>query len=456
MKKIRNYLLILSIALFSACELEKTNINPNSPTVVTVNTILPYAQARLASIMNVSPQVMSGIFMQYYQGVDNHALPIQSYIINEAIYVEWDWSDYYNQPMNSLHKLIEKANEKNAPYYSGIAKTLMALCLGNLTSTYGDIPYSEAFMGSEKLNPKFDAQKNIYEEIQNLLDQAISELNAEESALIPALDDIIYNGDLNLWKQAAYALKARYYMHQSKRSAEVNFSPAEKALDAAQNAYTDMHNQMVYQFGFTEAEQNPFFEYCRLNYIKPNSFFTGLLADLSDPREKYLFKKSFGNISLQNAFYTSANSVVPLISHAEVKFIEAEAMLRLNYNFNEIQLVLNEAIQSNMKFISNNIITDTEIENYIAENAQLTGIESNDLQVIMTQKYISLFSSIESWTDYRRTGIPALIPNAGGDSPQNPGGHIPRRLAYPQNERLYNENFPSPAPTLQDRMWIDN
>ena len=35
------------------------------------------------------------------------------------------------------------------------------------------------------------------------------------------------------------------------------------------------------------------------------------------------------------------------------------------------------------------------------------------LQAIMTEKYIRLFQSPESWSDYRRTCLPALVPAPG-------------------------------------------
>jgi hypothetical protein len=108
-----------------------------------------------------------------------------------------------------------------------------------------------------------------------------------------------------------------------------------------------------------------------------------------------------------------------------------------------------------MKLISSDLIHDTIIDDYISRNLTLTGVFADDLETIINQKYIASYAGIESWTDYRRTGYPDLEPNEGGDHNQNPGGGIPRRLPYPQNERLYNKNFPQPLPTMQDRFWWD-
>ena len=91
----------------------------------------------------------------------------------------------------------------------------------------------------------------------------------------------------------------------------------------------------------------------------------------------------------------------------------------------------------------------------MATNGTLVGSLNDDLETVLTQKYISHFTQIEGWTDYRRTGFPDLPLNVGGDNPQNPGGAIPRRFIYPQNERLFNSQFPSGNPNLQDRFWWD-
>jgi hypothetical protein len=144
-----------------------------------------------------------------------------------------------------------------------------------------------------------------------------------------------------------------------------------------------------------------------------------------------------------------------MVTYHEVKFIEAEARLRLDVNDPLAQDALQDAVRANILKLSNGEVNDVTIDQYIANNATLTGDFNADLETIMKQKYIAMFASIESWTDYRRTGFPNLTPNEGGDHNQNPGGDIPRRLPYCQTERLYNPNLPSPLPNLQDRFWWD-
>jgi hypothetical protein len=73
------------------------------------------------------------------------------------------------------------------------------------------------------------------------------------------------------------------------------------------------------------------------------------------------------------------------------------------------------------------------------------------LNKIMFQKYMALYMQVEIFTDWRRTGIPALQP-----TPNNATNNvIPRRYPYPLSERLAN---PQNCPTgvkITDRFWWD-
>jgi len=448
-------LLLLVVVMLNSCDLQEANNNPNNPTEVPPSVMLSFNQESFARLSCSTPQVMAGIFMQYYQGVNNHPIQVQQYVLDETLYVDWDWNDYYDGPMNNLKIMIDLAEKEKSYYYAGIGKVMMANCLGNLTSLWGDVPYREAFAGSVNRSPVFDPQKDLYDEIQKLLDDAIIDLQTTYTGKKPASDDLIFGGNATKWIQAAYALKARYYMHLTKRASELGYNPAQKALDAAANAMKSSDGDMTYRFGYNAAEYNPFYSYTLLEYILPNLSFTNRMLMTNDPRRAFFYKKKFGVATLNGLFFTSSSSPVFLITYHELKFIEAEARLRINASDPAAQTTLQEGVRASIKKITGTATSDATINSFINANAVLSGNFENDLSVIINQKYVALFTSIESWTDYRRTGYPVLIPNEGGNHVQNPGGAIPRRLAYPHNERIYNSNFPATVPNLQDRFWWD-
>lgn len=448
-------LLLIIILLLHGCKLEDANINHNSPGEVPPSVMLPFNQEALSRLSVGSGQVMTGIFMQYYTGVDNHPIQVQQYIVNEALYVDWDWNDYYDGPMINLKVMIDLAEKEKSYYYAGIGKVLLANCLGNVSSLWGDVPNKEALAGAVNRNPVFDAQKDIYADIQQLLDDGIKDLETTYAGKKPSNDDLIFRGDIPSWIKAAYALKARYYMHLTKRATELGFNPAEKALEAAGKAMKSGTGDMVYRFGYSASEYNPFYSFTLLNYLLPNSSFTNLMLQLNDPRRTFYYKKKFGEATLNGLYFTSSSSPVLLMTYHELKFIETEARLRLNPADPQAQVAFRDAVNASITKITAGTATLQTITSYLDANAVLTGNFNNDLKTVITQKYIALFASTESWTDYRRTGFPELTPNQGGDHNQNPGGAIPRRLPYPQTERLYNKNFPAVLPNLQDRFWWD-
>ena len=156
----------------------------------------------------------------------------------------------------------------------------------------------------------------------------------------------------------------------------------------------------------------------------------------------------------QDALQNSPEGIIGVgaITYAEQKMLEAEARVRTGQEGAEA--ALQEGVRANVQEVTGGIPED-ELQAYLDAHASLSGSTDEQLRTIIRQQYIAHFTQVEGWTDYRRTGYPELSPNEEGENPQNPGGDIPRRFVYPQNESLYNENFPAEKPNLQDRFWWD-
>jgi hypothetical protein len=50
------------------------------------------------------------------------------------------------------------------------------------TDLWGEVPFSEALQGRENRTPVFDDQQSIYEGLQDILDEAIADLQKESIA----------------------------------------------------------------------------------------------------------------------------------------------------------------------------------------------------------------------------------------------------------------------------------
>ena len=151
----------------------------------------------------------------------------------------------------------------------------------------------------------------------------------------------------------------------------------------------------------------------------------------------------------------------PLMYGSESQFLLAEAALRGYSVGGDAKSFYEAGIRMDMARYGN-LIKSADIDSYINSDMKnkmgtsvafndcagtdLSGDRNSKLMKIMTQKYIANFpaNSYEAWTDYRRTGMPALDPF---ESPQ-PGFVIEakgmdylgsvRRSTYPADEKTLN------------------
>lgn len=431
--------------MLSTCDFGDTNIDPTSLPDVDVRLILPAVQAQSARNIGSIGARVTGSIIQHFTGIDAQPEGYTSYLIDENALNSYWSTGLYSAAMRDCNIIIEKSDNGVAPHYSGIAKILMAFNLGIATSFWGDVPYSEAFK-EDNFSPLYDGQEQIYESIQSLLDESILDLSMNSGKMSPGDDDLIFDGNVELWKITARTLKARYYLHLSKRDAEA----ASKALNVINSgAELNEDNVPLFPFGNSQNEANPLaiFGEDRPNQLVLGDFIKSFMQNFKDPRiaryavlkiDQYLLYEREN----RDLFWTQFDSALPLISHTEVLFIKSECHLRLG-NEALAQDLLDQAISSNMQMLG---IADVESKGYLDQLGDLSSLASfeDKLKMIIEQKYVALFSQgiLETWVDFRRTGYPELIPASNASESFNPSKIIPRRYIYPISERnTNNENL---------------
>jgi hypothetical protein len=443
---------ILAVSIFAACELEEINENPNVPQEVPLSTLLPPAQKALTDVQGRELFQYTNIFSQHIEGVDNQPLLIEGYQPDE-LFVGNMWSDIYVGSLVNLKIIIDRADAGGSPHYAGVARILQVQALGFLTDVWGNVPFTQAAEGSAFPNPEYDSQELLYTRIAEILDRAVFELQADSSVFSPTSDDIMYGGDLSSWIATAHLLKARYLMHTTKRNPDI----ANEVLIALSEGLTSSAQDWEYPYLGTGTDINPLNSFFTITpYAEADAQFVQLMEDLGDPRIDYSFKiiPFTGGRRRPSDYFAGPEAPVKLASYLEQLYLLSEARLRTG-DTPGAELALQEAIELSMDQLSSGEITQEDIDTYISNNGILSGNFESDLETIIREKYIALFTTPEPWTDYRRTGFPNLVPNDNGSTASNPSGEIPRRLIYPQSERLRNENFPAPAPNMQDRFWWD-
>ncbi len=140
-------------------------------------------------------------------------------------------------------------------------------------------------------------------------------------------------------------------------------------------------------------------------------------------------------------FYGAAGATNYVVNYSEALFIKAEATL-ITSGFAAAAPVYQSAVSSHMTKLG---ISTTNTATYLATRV-LTA--TNAEQLIIEEKQIANFLSLENFTDYRRTGYPVLpaVPNALSA--------VPRRVLYPEAEIISNPQ-PQQTAKLTDRLWWD-
>lgn len=158
------------------------------------------------------------------------------------------------------------------------------------------------------------------------------------------------------------------------------------------------------------------------------------------------------------------------ISAAEVNFTLAEAVTKgwisgsaLDYTLAGISASLDQYNVANGDVKVYNPVTHAIVAfdkaTFLAKMTAEFNASTTPLEFIMQQKWVSSFSTVESWFDYRRTGYPNIAGNILNGSQ---GAKIPVRLMYGESETNYNNKNTTDAisrlsPATNDqwsKMWL--
>ncbi len=447
-------LIAILITLMASCETwidPEMNNDPDAPTDVPMSLLLPAIQQSIGYNLQGNNTVRTtNIWMQIYDGVERQSHTEARYQLTAAD-VNNPWNSMYTEVLINLDILIKKAEEQESPHNAGVGKVLTAYTLAVMSDLWGDLPYTDALKGTENvLEPMFDTQEQIYGSIFSLLDGAVADLN-NATNLIDIESDVIYGGDEVAWINAARALKARAELQLSKKNGASAYNNALALVDAFSSNGDDM------EVPFSSSQQNPLFQFMEQRTdIRMCQVLLDELEATGDPRIPFyaapdgdgLYTGSVpggenASTSWPGDYQASNDSPTVLMSYAELKFIEAEAAFQTGdqvravaaYKAGVAASVAKVTGDANQEWLDANIETETD--------ASIT------LEKIIMEKRHALVSQVQPFSDWRRTGIPALSMAIGTTKTE-----IPRRFPYPQDEIVYNPNVPSIG-SIIDKVWWD-
>ncbi|MFO8234900.1 MAG: SusD/RagB family nutrient-binding outer membrane lipoprotein [Bacteroidales bacterium] len=435
--KILGMLLVFSMFTLSCEEWIDPELNedPNSLTDVTISSLLPNSQLALFFVMgDADMKGYTGAWSQHLEGSDRQFQAVQNYNITPTD-LDNLWSNMYENNLEGLQLIKEKAEENSSPHYAGVAKVLEAVSLEMLTNYFGALAYSDAFKGEEgNFQPEYDSQEEIYSTIQTLLNEAISDL--ESANEVPLEGDMVYENNIDQWIKVAHSLRARVHMHFTIRGG-VDFDNVIADINSGVSSNADDF-QLPFQDDLARA--NPMVQFLdeREGYITDNNFFQNFIE--GDPRSEELYYVP--DEGEEPGFWYKEDSPVALLEYAEMLYLKAEAHYR-NDEPTEAQGTLKDAIDASL--------TKLGVEDQTWQDSVETAIDGYTgealLKEIMEQKYIHMFSNPPvAYCDFRRTEYPeALTPVEGSE--------FPERFPYPQDEINYNKNTPDHG-SIFNTLWI--
>lgn len=458
MKKLLIRTLIISLFLSSCTDeiMNDIDTNPNQFNNAPLRTLLPQVEMSLLS------ELVGNTGISVYFVTEQNTFVLGGNALESGEFAGSAWSSAYSA-LNDLSIIKQKGLDNEAWTYVGIADVLRAYNLSVLTDLFGEIPYTEA-LKPDIINPAFDTSESIYQELQVILDAAIVNLQKEPGILAPGRDDLFFDGDQAMWIKTAYGLKARLYNRLS------NLDPqgsANNALGAIALSFANQDENLAFtEYDDTNQNGNPF---VRRQIIQPQSSMgNGMFNTMTsfsptnnvedDPRADIWFSRidgeivpapngtaepDFGEPRLDGALYSKPeifkvlDAPQPLLTFVELKFIEAEARLRLNQTAEAnaaYELAVSLALEQASDFNPEVALSPEQINDYLALPEVFPGASALTLQDIISQKYIYFYQyqPIETYNDIRRTG---LLPVT------DPTGR-PNRSVYPNSEQDRNTNTP--------------
>lgn len=490
---------VAGAVLFGAASCDKDkflgdNLDPNNPQVVPAGVVLAALEAQTAFVTTNTIGRVTELFMQHYAGAASQPLDYDRYLIRGEFDNEWQF-DLYSGTLADAQNIINNASV-NGPAYTGIAKLLKAYNFALVTDLWGDVPYSQALLGSANLQPRFDKQEDIYKGntalgIQSLFDlvrEGLSDLDKDAGPNVPtASNDLIYGGQLANWKKFGNTLLLKFALQISKKDPVLAKAVIQEVLAKGAASYISSNAEdFQLAFGTTVGNQNPFYSYNITNRPTDqlaSSRFIDSLALRNDPRLPRFYTNSPANAAAKTTAFglftgynnaassgaiaaqanrsryntyilgTSGEAPVRMITNFQTQFILAEAAVALGTGENA-QTRFTNGIRASMAKTG---IDAATIDAYLANPANksfvtLSGTVEQQRNKIITQKWIALLGNgYEAWNDYRRTGYPRLqgVENPGADSPV-----IPQRFFYTLTEISSNaNNIPNPRPNITAPVW---
>jgi len=496
MKNIIKYSIATVLTVFSLSSCEDwldVNDDPNNPTNVAPEFVLPSAQASVAGIVGGDFSIIGGLWSQHwtqshvssqYKDIDAYDITAQKYNIA--------WTELYAGGLNDLEDIKIKATTAENNNMVLIATAVQTYGFLTLADWFDKIPLTEALKVSEVQSPRYDNGPDVYAELLRRLDETLAlNYNNGTSAKVPS--DLVFGslatgaGQVDAWKRFVNTLKLKMYLRQTASSNSAQALAAISAMLSANTPFLTTHAAIT-QFINEANRSNPLYENNIRQVNTPGNLrlsrtFQSYLESKSDQLRlnAYFTAGTTGGVPTQYGLaqgdFNASSTVIPggqvslanmsatdpfyFFSLDEVYFLLAEAYLRTGNSVaakTNYDLAVAAAYQKFGLTMPASRTAPGGVYEYPS-----TGTTAQQLEAIIIQKWVAMFrQGSESFWDQARTGYPRISP-----VPSTSGSYVagqwtmaknavttsfPKRVLYTAASRDVNPNTPPPA-LVTDKVW---
>lgn len=317
--KIIKAFLLLFILIIGGCETTNLDLldNPNSVGTENADTALLLNGAMLnfkdfLEFVQTSPQEV--VRMTQFSGptYDNGVTPAN---------FDTEWSLAYAGVIADTRAIISNGTPLELYEHVAVAKILEAYTIMTLVDMFGDVPYTEAILSSENLNPSLDDDQSVYEAALALLNDALTDFDKTSVQSLEGDDDIFYGGSTAKWITFANTLKLRYYNNTRLVNSAAS-TTAINSLIADGDIILDAADDFEVVYGTSDNDPDTrHFEFTN-NYNGNSEYMSTYFMDLllygksvTDPRIRYYIYRQ----SLEYPDPTTAEGLFTLPCLAESK-----------------------------------------------------------------------------------------------------------------------------------------
>lgn len=491
MKKI--FLGAACLLALASCDMD-INDNPNYPSGDDVQATLqfPAAENALAVVPGDALFNYCGFFVQYWDQMPeaNQYNKVAELNFDESsMFFNSSYSSLYAGALMDINDIQSKTTNTENLFACAVVR---AQAFMYMVDAMSDAPYTEALQGNANPQPKWDYGETILKGLLKELDDAEAAIQSGDDF---DMNDPIFNGDIDRWKQYANLLRLRICMRLIDGGIDAStYTAKAQAIVAENNLPADDITFDVYSNA--EGQYNPWYGTYRAlsthNHCAAYPLVT-YMKKTGDPRISYAIKPATATKEYVGAFPGSkqmdwnsklkntdvsqvdesvaAGMPIYLSTLSEVCFLKAEVELRFNGDAAAAKTDYEAGVTAD--FNSREV---TGAAAFLANSQTSFDAQSttaDKLNLLYMQRWVAFFfrNHFEAWCEQRRTDVPCKTSYTTQQISKSselytagqlfsPGlnykgnGDLCKRFPYPSTARQLNHNTPA-VKTLADPVFWD-